>query len=170
MIMPTPSQIAEFRYGTKEPLQSATGFLHFCSAEMNDLLKSKEKIMVDTPAIYCLLICNKILPPGTSGTESPQRNIYFRYDLQNNIFFMEPTGNTDESGPITAFEYEVLFFPQAMFISVKDDYIALEKWLENGPEPTLNLRTAHGHLADFINDNDGDAFILTQGHTRKLSK
>ncbi|WP_169704756.1 hypothetical protein [Runella slithyformis] len=168
--MPTPSQIAKFRYGTKETLQSATGFLHFCSAEMNELLKSTEKIPGHVPAIYCLLICNKILPPAPSGTESPQRNIYFRYDLQNNIFFMEPTGNTDESGPIIAFEYEVLFFPQAMFISVKDDYIALENWLKNGQAPTLNIRSAHNNLANFINDNDGDTFILTQGHTRKLSK
>lgn len=170
MSMPTPSQIAEFRYGTKAPLQSAKGFLHFCSAKMNELLKIEEQIPEHVPAIYCLLICNKILPPAPSGTESPQRNIYFRYDLQNNIFFMEPTGNTDESGPIIAFEYEVLFFPQAIFISVKEDYIALEKWLKNGPEPTLNLKTVNAHLAEFINNNDGDKFILTQGHTEQLSK
>lgn len=167
--MPTPKDIALFRYGIKEELLSVTGYLYFCNEQLNTLLKEKEGILASTPTVYCILMNKKGVGVDDQQNTSTQRNVYFRYDLSNTIFFMGFTGNSEiKDGKVLAFEYEVYFFPQATFLTIEDDYIALEKWLAGENSPTIKARTAINDLMKFINDNDGKPFSLTKDHTPKL--
>ncbi|WP_159477633.1 hypothetical protein [Dyadobacter sp. 3J3] len=167
----TPQDIAKFRHGITDDLQSATGYFYFCKEKMTKLFKRVEGREDWEPVTYCVLMVDKVVPPNPS-VPSTQRNIYFRYDLSNNIFYMQRTGKIekDAAGDILAYEFEVFFFPQALFISVKNDYPAIERWLKSDIVPNTNLRDVKSHLTGFINDNDGDNFVLTNSHTRNIKK
>lgn len=161
--MATPSDIAKFRHGTTADLQMATGFFYFCDDKLNQLFKQLEG--VSGPAIYAVLMCKKEIPAPATGTISNQRNIYFRYDLQKVVFYIEnhEGGRTGANGEK---EQDVYFFPDAAFISVKDDYIALDKWIKNQVRPTLFSKNIGSGLDGFVNRTDGHTdFILTSTHT-----
>lgn len=169
--MPSTQDIAAFRYGITEKLQTAIGYLYLCNDQMNAFLREKEGLPSDSTATYSLLMCRKTVPPVPGMTTSNQRNVFFKNDLGNTVFYREKTnGPTEENNGHTADEYIVYFFPNAMFITVVGDYITLEDWQEGGDEPTTKHRKVSESLRDFINTNDGDPFVLSPAHTHTLIK
>lgn len=169
--MPSTQDIAAFRYGITEKLQIATGYLYLCNDQMNAFLRKKEGLPADSKATYNLLMCQKTIPPVPGMVTSDQRNIFFRDDLKDTIFYQEKTNSPAEvKNGHTAFEYDVYFFPDAMFITVVGDYISLENWQNGGNEPTAKHRKVSASLRNFINTNDGDPFVLSPAHTDTLIK
>lgn len=169
--MPSTQDIAAFRYGITEKLQTATGYLYLCNDQMNAFLRNEEGLPAESTATYSLLMCQKTVPPVPGMATSDQRNIFFKNDLNDTIFYRERTnGPAEVKNGRTAFEYDVYFFPDAMFITVVGDYISLDKWLEGGPTPTTKRRKVSASLSNFINTNDGDPFVLSPAHTDPLVK
>ena len=167
--MPTPTDIAKFRYKISEQLTVVRGFLYDCSDVMNALLRRAERRNENDPSTYCILMVNKIVPKDPTRAYSDQRNIYFRKDTTSNIFYMEYTGRAPENNNgVIAYEHDVYFFPDAFFVTVPYDYQALDKYIDEGTEPETKVRSVSKNLAAFVNNNDNIPFALSPTHTQPL--
>lgn len=168
---PNVQDIAVFRNNIKGNLQTATGYLYECNDELNAVFSKLETPESDEVKIYNVLMVNKPTIAIQSGQTSDQRNIYFRYDTTLNIFHMQPTGKSEaKDGVHLADEFDVYFFPDASFISVLSDYVALEEFLATGKTFGTKIHNAGKSLANYLNNNDNQKFVVTNSHTNTIKK
>ncbi|TKT92669.1 hypothetical protein [Dyadobacter frigoris] len=161
----------------------ATGYFYECNEKINALLKAKEEANGGQPpagAQYAIMMFDKGEKLDAGIKTSAQRNIYFRNDNEKNIYIKEATRNfwipsqeelQEFSHARETPKYDVHFFADGEFMTISDDYIELEKWLEN-PDTVLdiNVRPIGTELGQFISDNDNRPFNFTRLHTTRLAR
>ena len=171
MYKPNAQDIAVFRNEIKGNLQTATGYFYYCNEKLNKFFTELENPGSKAADTYCVLMVNKPKKPIVSGEFSEQRNIYFKYDIDQNIFHMQPTGNVEKKGAkIIANEFDIYFFPDARCIAVVDDYPAIEGFLQKGKAFDIEIYDTGEGRANFLNNNANRKFVVTNSHTGNIKK